>query len=280
MHGLIRDHRRCSDKDPVIVDLGTSSHVYDIRARRYLGEVSRTELTLAPGGTALLSCLPYRVEAVQVSSPAEVPAGQELVVQISISASGAGIGDHVVHVEVADPEGKLQVQYPQNHLAPAGKLELRLPTAFNDRPGEWTIRAADVLTGVEARRASRCGRHRRRCRSGLWMTWQGPAVCRGPRSCPDEESQRTAQDRLRRPALELGVDVVIRQAQGQTAKFSTRTLGDRPLDHLRAGSVSGPRPRTATGPSLIAELEEGHGPLELLRLVGELLTGGGQFLGR
>ena len=50
---------------------------------------------------------------------------------------------------VADPDGKPCPWYAQNVPAPGGTAAVRVPLAFSDRAGRWTILATDVLTGVK-----------------------------------------------------------------------------------------------------------------------------------
>jgi hypothetical protein len=149
VHGFIRDFRKCEDTDPVTIDFGRKAHVYDVRGRRYLGQVDRVPATLPPGETALYALLPYRVSGLTVKAPATVKAGEELVAQVALLASGKA-GDHVVRVEVVDPRGQSVWCYARHELLPAGgPAGLRVPTALNDAKGKWTLRVRDVLTGTE-----------------------------------------------------------------------------------------------------------------------------------
>lgn len=147
VHALIRDHRRCQDSDPVTIDFGSRSHVYDIRGRKYVGQVTSTQAVTAPGGTVLYACLPYKVAGLQVKAPANIKAGQSLSLTATVQAAGK-LGDHVVHVELIDPSGQSPLPYRSNQLAPGGKLDLTLPLALNEQPGVWTMRVRDVLTGT------------------------------------------------------------------------------------------------------------------------------------
>ncbi len=78
VHGFIRDHRRCEDSDPVRFQFGQAAHVYDVRAGRYVGRVAEVRAAVAPGETALYACLPYRVESLLASLPADVATGDSL----------------------------------------------------------------------------------------------------------------------------------------------------------------------------------------------------------
>ncbi len=147
VHAFIRDHRRCKDSDPVRFNFGQPAHVYDMRSKRYVGRVSSVEATVAPGDTALYACLPYRVESLTLAVPSKAKPGDVLTIKAQLSANAA-LGDHVLHVDMTDPDGKSAWHYSRNELAPAGKLTLAVSLALNEQPGTWTVRVRDVLTGV------------------------------------------------------------------------------------------------------------------------------------
>ncbi|MEN6344151.1 MAG: beta-galactosidase [Armatimonadia bacterium] len=148
VYGLIRDFRRCQDSDPVRVRFGEASHLYDLRAGKYLGEVKETQATLDPGSCVLYACLPYRVTALRLTAPAQVRPGDELRVTAALETSQGTAGDHVLHLELVDPAGVTHFEYQRNLLAPSGKLDATWPLARNDSPGVWTVKARDVLTGT------------------------------------------------------------------------------------------------------------------------------------
>lgn len=148
IHAFIRDHRRCTDSDPVRFRFGQASHVYDVRAGRYLGHVAEARAVLAPGETMLYACLPYRVESLDVSLPADAAAGDSLKVKAAVRGEATVTGDHVFHLELLGPEGKSIDHYARNVLAARGQCELSIPLARNDPAGQWTIRVRDVLSGV------------------------------------------------------------------------------------------------------------------------------------
>jgi hypothetical protein len=148
VHAFIRDHRRCDDSNPVRFDFGKRSHVYDMRAKRYVGEVPTVEAVVPPGDTARYACLPYRVTAVSVRVPREARPGEALQVEAALNTGAETPGDHVLHVDLVDPAGRPVWHYARNELAPSGKLSLTVPLAANEKPGLWIVRVRDVLTGV------------------------------------------------------------------------------------------------------------------------------------
>ncbi len=148
IHAFIRDHRRCEDTDPVRLDFGKRSHVYDMRAKRYIGNVSSVETIVPPGETALYACLPYRVTSLTVSAPQSAKAGDELHVEAQLDAAAEAIGDHVFHLDFIGPGGESTWHYARNELTSSGEFSYAVPLAVNEKPGTWTVRVRDVLTGV------------------------------------------------------------------------------------------------------------------------------------
>jgi hypothetical protein len=54
---------------------------------------------------------------------------------------------HAIHVEVADPTGKIAMHYSGNWIAPHGEASGRIPLALNDVTGRWEIRVRDMVSG-------------------------------------------------------------------------------------------------------------------------------------
>lgn len=152
VHALIRDHRRSSDSDPVRFRFSQSAHLYDVRAQKYHGRTDTIVTTLAPGETALYASLPYRVTGLEVQTPERTTAGGHVELQCALRGDGQPLGDHVFHVELRDPSGRIVSHYSQNVLAAAGRTALRIPLAMNELIGAWSVRVCDVLTGTTAER--------------------------------------------------------------------------------------------------------------------------------
>ena len=149
VHAFIRDHRRCSDSDPVRIRFGRAAHVYEMRVARYLGETDQVEATVAPGDTVLYSCLPYRATGLELSLPETVVQGQIAEVRVRVVVDPAKApGDHVFHLDMTGPDGVARRHYARNVLAPGGVLAADIRLAENEQIGRWTVALRDVLTGV------------------------------------------------------------------------------------------------------------------------------------
>jgi len=101
-----------------------------------------------PGETALYACLPYRVTSLTVSAPQSAKAGDELHVEAQLDAAAEAIGDHVFHLDFIGPGGESTWHYARNELTSSGEFSYAVPLAVNEKPGTWTVRVRDVLTGV------------------------------------------------------------------------------------------------------------------------------------
>ena len=56
----------------------------------------------------------------------------------------------VVHLDVIDPEGSIVAHYSGNLSVTRGAASKLLPFAVNDKPGIWTIRTRDLVSGATA----------------------------------------------------------------------------------------------------------------------------------
>ena len=140
-----------SQQSPTDVTLGRSAHLYDVRAKRYLGQASTAQFDLTQKAAAVLAVLPYQVTGLEAkASPAEVAPGHPVTVALELRAS-SGPGDHVVRVEVDDPAGRHSRAYTRNVLTVAGRHQYTLTTALDEQPGRWRIVATDVISGQTAR---------------------------------------------------------------------------------------------------------------------------------
>ena len=61
-------------------------------------------------------------------------------------AEGGPAGMHVILIDVLDPAGAVRPHYSAKLVARDGKATGEFVPAFNDPPGNWTIRATDFVT--------------------------------------------------------------------------------------------------------------------------------------
>ncbi|MDD5708204.1 MAG: hypothetical protein PHR35_19975, partial [Kiritimatiellae bacterium] len=83
----------------------------------------------------------------------KVKRGEDLVANVELVADGK-INDeekHFLRVAVTGPDGKEVTALRRFVFVAAGKGEVRLPIAYDDPAGRWTIVLKDVATGLEKR---------------------------------------------------------------------------------------------------------------------------------
>ncbi|MDP6502924.1 MAG: hypothetical protein QF886_04880, partial [Planctomycetota bacterium] len=64
-------------------------------------------------------------------------------------------GDHVIRLEVTDPEGHRLRHYAQNILLTGLSTTARLSLALSDPEGDYTVTATEAVSGARAKSAFR-----------------------------------------------------------------------------------------------------------------------------
>lgn len=133
------------------VVLPAAAHVYDLRARAYLGEVSQIATELRWGRANVFAAMPFRIGPVAVRLSTATPRpGEPVSVGITVDVPAASKALQAVYVEVIDPAGSRPLWGRQPVLLSGGKGSIELLPAFNDRPGEWTVQATELFSGQSA----------------------------------------------------------------------------------------------------------------------------------
>ncbi|MCE5239836.1 beta-galactosidase [bacterium] len=144
-----------ADQTPakVILKLSRSGHVYEMRSGKYLGHVDYDlPAMLVPTQGQVFTILPYRVQGLTLR-PAAATRGQDLVLRAALQTEGAvGKGDlNVLQVRVTDPRGREVTALRRTVEMRGGRAEVRLPVAYGDGSGRWTVAVRDLATGTMAR---------------------------------------------------------------------------------------------------------------------------------
>ena len=133
------------------VTLPKPLHVYDLRAQKYLGEVSALDQRLRWGRANFFMVLPYRIGATEVAlSPAAPNPGEPITATIKIGLPAGAKEKFAVFVEVIDPSGNKPLWGSRPLVVENGKATVQVPVAFNDQPGKWTIRATELFSRQSA----------------------------------------------------------------------------------------------------------------------------------
>jgi len=144
------------DDGTVFITFPERRHVYDVRARRYLGHIDRIETTLGYGDAGIYARLPYTVTGLEIDGPSSVSAGEAVSLGIQLAVSGdTGPGNHVAALRVYAPDGARCQHYESRVALPGGVGGATIPLALSDSAGTWRVVARDVATGTESERTFR-----------------------------------------------------------------------------------------------------------------------------
>jgi hypothetical protein len=132
-------------------------HVYDLLEKRKV-KVAREDgelkipVQLGPCEGRLFMVTERPVEALHLKAPKTAGIGSSVPIALTITDAGGSAVDAVIPVDlrIVDPEG-VELERSGSYGAAAGKLEITIDIAPNDRTGLWEIRATEGATGLEAR---------------------------------------------------------------------------------------------------------------------------------
>jgi hypothetical protein len=97
------------------------------------------------------ACLPYKVEAVNLSGLATRYAGGAAVdLAVTLQPAAASGEAHDLRLEVFGPDGVERTVYADRFRTQQGTGRTSIPLALNDAPGTWRLRVTDVASGVHA----------------------------------------------------------------------------------------------------------------------------------
>ncbi len=132
---------------PASLTFPAPRHVYDLRARRYLGRVSRVDAALRWGRASFYLALPYPIKGLRAGlTPASPRAGEPLTVDIALDVPGPAREQFAAWVEVTDPSGAHPLWGQRVVMLPRGRGRVQFPCAYNDLPGTWRVRATELFS--------------------------------------------------------------------------------------------------------------------------------------
>ena len=158
----------CSDEGLVTVNLAEPRHVYDLRAHRSLGRVTRVTGQLTAGEPLLFAFLAAPVGRVWIipadnnASSVRIKAGETARFSVRLLPANAGstgqastnpagaMPPSAVHIEVRNPQGKVLDHYTANLPLDGGQAEFAVPLALSDPPGTWRVVAREPYTNAAA----------------------------------------------------------------------------------------------------------------------------------
>jgi hypothetical protein len=147
---VAKDYQLADSGDTVAnLDLGQAGHLYEARSGQYLGNQAAVQATLRPARGQVFTVMPYRVKRLDLDAAGAVR-GEDLVVKVSLVTAGEpGPTDlSLLRVKVTDPAGREVTALRRTVELRGGRGEIRLPLAWDDAPGKWTVAVRDTATGV------------------------------------------------------------------------------------------------------------------------------------
>lgn len=144
-------HHKFASNDVITVKarLEKPFHVYDMRKREYLGLTDSPTLAVPhPSQAAAYAFLDHKVTAVSVIVPGKVRAGEQIPVRVLLASEGEKPENHVVHLEVCEPDGRLNWRFTRNLDLAGPETKIALRPTLDEKAGRWKIIARDVQSGV------------------------------------------------------------------------------------------------------------------------------------
>lgn len=136
---------------PARITLPGPRYVYDLRARKLLGRVSRVDTLLRWGRANFFLAAPYPVKGLKVAiSPPQPRPGETFTANISLDIPKGAKEKFAVWVEVIDPAGEKPLWGRRVVILSGGRGQVPLRVAYNDAPGKWRVRATELFSSETA----------------------------------------------------------------------------------------------------------------------------------
>jgi len=129
-----RSNERFEVPVKVSLTLPSLQYVNDVRKGKPMGQLKTIDVTIDPYEPTIFAVSLEAQPDLRVTAPASASRGANVTIAID--------GEHIVHLDVEDPQGKTIPHYSGNFIA----LKF-LPLAYNDPAGAWKIKVRDTLTG-------------------------------------------------------------------------------------------------------------------------------------
>jgi hypothetical protein len=148
---VTRDYQLADHADlPVRLLFDQKGHIYEMRSGRYCGYGDSATTLLRTARGQVFSVLPYRVRDLRSEIGGSPRRGQDLVLQVRLATEGqVQAGEtHLLRLSVKDPRGREVTALRRLATISGGLGEVRLPLAYDDPPGSWTVQLRDSATGL------------------------------------------------------------------------------------------------------------------------------------
>jgi hypothetical protein len=152
VYAVLRMLGRSEDRNEDEFVFAKKGHLYDVRARRYLGVCDRVKAKVPLHEASVFAVLPQKIESVAIDAPGRVSRGSDFSAKLKVRhASGGGqekIPGYVLHAELRPPSGKAPFHFKRNLPTQGGSANLFFPIAHNDECGIWKLSVTEALSGI------------------------------------------------------------------------------------------------------------------------------------
>jgi hypothetical protein len=132
------------------VHLGRRTHVYQLKAGRYLGNLEAVEAKFAPERLEFFALWPHRIGPPALAlSTTEPRPGKRVTATIRFADAAKGDVQVVMLTEVS-PGGQTVDWWRREVVVKGGTAEVPLYVAHDEEPGTWTLRVQDTISGQTA----------------------------------------------------------------------------------------------------------------------------------
>jgi hypothetical protein len=130
-------------RQEITIKLPRKLYVTDVRSGSRLGYTDVVHSSVVVGDAVVLG-LSSTENTITLRGPAAASLGEHPAFTIASSRPGRTL----IRCHVFAPDGSMLPAYASNMLLDHATKSFVLPSALNDPPGTYTIRATDVLTGA------------------------------------------------------------------------------------------------------------------------------------
>ncbi len=140
---LITLWRTTGAAEPLRLTLPQPRYLYNLRTGKLLGHTAAVTVIVTPNRPTWLAALPAPAPAPRLTlDAAHATRGQVLHATLSVPNA---VDRRAVRLRLTAPDGQDAEWAHRIIIAAAKPVEIPVPTAFNDTPGEWTLTATDLL---------------------------------------------------------------------------------------------------------------------------------------
>ena len=133
------------------IKLPQKYYITDMMTEKFIGFSDSIPLKFSGMSCHTWALMPYKTEKMTIKTPKKVKQGGSLNINISLKTEKKP-GIHVVRIEIFSPSGKRLGEIRKLDVI-NGEANLKMPVAYNDIVGKWTIKAFDFNSGLDSKKS-------------------------------------------------------------------------------------------------------------------------------